>query len=289
MISAMERQHTLAQSVSCTGVGLHSGERVKLTLHPALEGEGVNFIRADVVGQDRVIAAHALNVSTTQLGTNLTNADGVSVATVEHLLAACAGMGLDNVTAELHGPEAPIMDGSSADFCRLIREVGLLAQSAPRRRVEILKPVEVREGAKLVRLSPGQGSEMRVGIDFASRAIGRQSITFHMTPGAFAQEIAFARTFGFAADVARLRAMGKARGGSMENAIVIDGDEVLNPGGLQVEDEFVRHKLLDVIGDLFLVGGPIEGLYEGEQPGHALNNRLLRTMLADDTAWRWAA
>jgi UDP-3-O-[3-hydroxymyristoyl] N-acetylglucosamine deacetylase len=285
----MERQHTIANSVSCTGVGLHSGERVKLTLHPALEGEGVNFIRADVTGHDRVIPAHALNVSTTQLGTNLTNADGVSVATVEHLLAACAGMGLDNVTAELHGPEAPIMDGSSADFCALIKDAGLMEQAGARRRIEILKPVEVREGAKHVRLSPGAGYEMRVGIDFTSRAIGRQAITFRMTPGAFASEVAFARTFGFASDVAKLRAMGKARGGSMDNAIVIDGDEVLNPGGLQVEDEFVRHKLLDVIGDLFLAGGPIEGLYEGEQPGHALNNKLLRALFADETAWRWAA
>jgi UDP-3-O-[3-hydroxymyristoyl] N-acetylglucosamine deacetylase len=284
----MERQATLARSASCTGVGLHTGSRVRLTLHPAGEGEGVRFVRADVKDKDNVIPAHALNVSTTQLGTNLTNSAGVTVATVEHLLAACSGLGIDNIVAELEGPEAPIMDGSAADFCRLIEDAGLREQDAERRRLVMLKPVEVREGAKLARLSPGAGYEMRVGIDFASKAIGRQRFDFRMTPGAFGRELAFARTFGFAQEVEKLRAMGKARGGSMDNAIVVDGDTILNPDGLKVPDEFVRHKLIDVVGDLYLAGGPIEGLYEGEQPGHALNNRLLRAVFADETAWRWS-
>jgi UDP-3-O-[3-hydroxymyristoyl] N-acetylglucosamine deacetylase len=287
----MDRQHTVSAVATCAGVGLHTGAEVRLTLRPAEAGAGVRFIRTDVKDRDAVIPAHALNVSTTQLGTNLTNAAGVSVATVEHFLAACSGMGIDNLVAELHGPEAPILDGSARPFCALIERAGLVAQDAPRRRLKILKTVEVRDGVKFARLSParapGAGLAFDVAIDFASRAIGRQHIAFAMTPGAFAREVAFARTFGFAKDVEKLRSMGLARGGGLENAIVVDGDDILNPDGLQVADEFVRHKLLDVVGDLYLAGGPIEGIYEGEQPGHALNNRLLRAVFADDAAFAW--
>lgn len=281
----MDLQHTIARPASCRGVGLHTGAPVRLSLKPADPGSGVRFVRTDA-GDASGIIAHALNVSTTQLGTNLVNAKGLSVATVEHFLAACAGAGVDNLVAELDGPELPILDGSSAPFCKLLDEAGVAEQPAPRRRLKIFKPVEVRDGPKFARLSPGDGFEMRIAIDFASKAIGRQSIVFRMTPGAFAREIAFARTFGFAHEVEKLRSMGLARGGGLDNAIVVDGDSILNPGGLQVEDEFVRHKLLDVVGDLFLAGGPIEGLYEGEQPGHALNNRLLRAVFADADASR---
>jgi UDP-3-O-[3-hydroxymyristoyl] N-acetylglucosamine deacetylase len=283
----MTCQHTIAKPVNLSGTGLHTGARVMLNLHPAAIGAGVCFVRSDVTGKDNAISAHALNVSTTQLGTNLTNASGVAIATVEHFLAACSGLGVDNLIAELDGPELPILDGSSALFCSLVMKAGIAGQDAPRKRLVMRKTVEVREGTKLARLSPAEGFEMRVGIDFASRAIGQQRIAFAMTPGAFATEIAYARTFGFARDVEKLRSMGLARGGSMDNAIVIDGDDILNPDGLQVPDEFVRHKLLDVVGDLFLAGGPIEGLYEGEQPGHALNNKLLRAVLADETAFAW--
>lgn len=283
----MNRQHTIARPASCTGIGLHTGARVRLTIRPAGVGEGVRFVRTDVKDRDAVIPANALGVSSTQLGTNLTNGDGVSVATVEHFLAACSGMGVDNLTAELEGPEAPIMDGSAAPFVAMILEAGLSAQEAPRRFLKILKPVEVRDGVKFARLSPGEDFSIRVGIDFAAKAIGRQTIMFNLHPGAFARDVAFARTFGFAADVEKLRSMGFARGGSLDNAIVVDGDEILNPDGLQVPDEFVRHKLLDVIGDLYLAGGPIEGAYDGEQPGHALNNRLLRAVFADPTAFAW--
>lgn len=285
----MTRQQTIRHPVHLSGVGLHTGTRVTLNLRPAAAGDGVSFVRTDVMGKDNAIPAHALNVSTTQLGTNLTNGAGVSIATVEHFLAACSGLGIDNLIAELDGPELPILDGSSAPFCDLIARAGVAEQDAPRRRLVITKAVEVRDGAKLARLSPAAGFEMRVGIDFTSRAIGQQRIAFAMTPGAFATEIAYARTFGFARDVEKLRSMGLARGGSMDNAIVIDGDDILNPDGLQVPDEFVRHKLLDVVGDLFLAGGPIEGLYEGEQPGHALNNRLLRAVFADPASYEWRA
>ncbi len=258
-----------------------------LTLRPAGAGEGVRFVRTDVSGRDPVIVASALNVSAPQLGTNLTNADDVSVATVEHFLAACSGLGVDNVVAELDGPELPIFDGSSKAFVELLGEAGLVQQGAARRVLKILQTVEVRDGVKWARLSPGKRFEMAVTIDYRTRAIGRQTIRFAMAPGAFAREVAGARTFGFLHEVEMMRSMGKALGGSLENAIVIDGDVILNEGGLQSEDEFVRHKLLDVIGDLFLAGGPIEGLYEGEQPGHALNNRLLRAVFADATAYEW--
>ena len=283
----MHRQHTIARAASCAGIGLHTGARSKLTIRPANVGEGVRFVRTDVKDRDPVVPASALGVSSTHLGTNLTNGAGVSVATVEHFLAACSGMGVDNLVAELDGPEAPIMDGSAAPFVALIAEAGLTAQLAAQRRLKILKPVEVREGRKLARLAPGEGFAIRVAIDFPARVIGRQTIAFVFQPGAFARDVAFARTFGFAAEVEKLRSMGLARGGSLDNAIVVDGDTILNPDGLQVPDEFVRHKLLDVIGDLYLAGGPIEGLYEGDQTGHALNNCLLRALFADATAYAW--
>ena len=283
----MDRQQTIARTASCAGIGLHSGARTKLTIRPAEVGQGVRFVRTDVKDRDPVVRADALCVSSTQLGTNLTNGAGVQVATVEHFLAACSGMGVDNLVAELDGPEAPIMDGSAAPFVALIAGAGLMAQPAPRRRLKILKPVEVRDGRKLARLAPGEGFAIRVAIDFPAKAIGKQTIAFLLQPGAFARDVAFARTFGFAAEVEKLRSMGLARGGSLDNAIVVDGDTILNPDGLQVPDEFVRHKLLDVIGDLYLAGGPIEGVYDGDQTGHALNNRLLRALFADATAFAW--
>lgn len=281
----MSNQHTIARVASVSGRGVHQNRPATLTVRPAAPGAGVSFVRTDKDGA--VIPAHALRVTTTELGTNMTNDAGVSVATVEHFLAACAGLGVDNVIAELDGPELPILDGSSKPFVALIGEAGLAEQNAPRRVLKILKPVEVREGAKLARLSPGKGFEIRVVIDFASKAIGRQAYRFVMAPGAFANEIAWARTFGFGHQAEQLYAMGKGLGASEENTIVIDGDTIRNAGGLQTPDEFVRHKLLDVIGDLALAGGPIEGLYEGEQCGHALNNRLLRAVFADETAYMW--
>lgn len=283
----MARQQTIANIVEIDGVGLHSGERALLRLKPAEAGTGVRFVRADVKDRANEIAASALAVSTTQLGTNLTNEAGVSVATVEHFLAACSGVRLDNVIAELDGPELPILDGSSRPFCELISSGGLVELPSPRRRLKILKAVEIADGAKRVRLSPGEGFSANVSIDFPTRAIGRQQIAFELSDGAFCSDVAFARTFGFAHEVEQLRSMGLARGGSLANAIVIDGDDVLNPDGLQAPDEFVRHKLLDVIGDLFLAGGPIEGAYEGEQPGHALNNRLLRSVFDDPSSHEW--
>lgn len=281
------QQHTIEKSLSLSGVGVHSGKPATLTVRPAGVGEGVTFVRADQGGA--VIPAHALRVSTTMLGTNMANDAGVSVATVEHFLAACAGLGVDNIVAELDGPELPILDGSSKPFVVMLEKAGLVEQAAPRRVLKVLKAIEVREGVKVARLAPGRGFVMRVLIDFPSKAIGKQTITFEMKPGAFAREVAWARTFGFKKDAEAMYAQGKALGASMDNAIVIEDDAILNEGGLQADDEFVRHKLLDVIGDLALAGGPIEGLYEGEQPGHALNNRLLRELFADPSAFTWTA
>ena len=283
----MNRQHTITRDASLSGVGVHSGKPATLTVRPAAEGAGVLFKRADVTDRDAIIPALATKVTTTELGTNMSNEAGVSVATVEHFLAACSGLGIDNIIAELDGPELPILDGSSRPFVEMLEQAGVKEQGAPRRVLKILKLVEVRHGVKLARLSPGEGFEMRVTIDFPTKAIGRQQIRFAMTPGAFARDVAWARTFGFLHQAEQLYAMGKGLGASMDNTVVIEGDAILNPGGLQVDDEFVRHKLLDVIGDLFLAGGQIEGLYEGEQPGHALNNQLLRAVFADATSFAW--
>jgi UDP-3-O-[3-hydroxymyristoyl] N-acetylglucosamine deacetylase len=287
MSNPINLQHTVAGEASVSGVGVHSGKPATLTVRPAGEDTGVVFVRTDVEGRDARIPALVTQVTTTELGTNMTNAAGVSVATVEHFLAACAGLGVDNVIAELDGPELPILDGSSKLFVDLLGEAGRVPQHAPKRVLKILKPVEVRQGAKFARLSPAQGFTMNVVIDFQTKAIGRQEISFTMAPGAFARDIAWARTFGFANQAKQLHAMGKGLGASMDNTVVVEGDAILNPGGLQAQDEFVRHKLLDVIGDLFLAGGLIEGLYEAEQPGHALNNQLLRAVFADAGAFAW--
>ncbi len=288
----MNRQHTIAGTASVSGAGVHTGKPATLTVRPAAEGAGVVFVRTDVTDRDANVPALVTKVTTTELGTNMTNAAGVSVATVEHFLAACAGLSVDNVIAELDGPELPILDGSSRPFVELLEQAGVTAQSAPKRVLKILKPIEVRPpqgqgGMKFARLSPGAGFTMNVAIDFQTRAIGRQEISFTMTPGAFARDVAWARTFGFAHQAEQLHAMGKGLGASMDNTVVIEGDAILNPGGLQAKDEFVRHKLLDVIGDLFLAGGTIEGLYESEQPGHALNNQLLRAVFADAASFAW--
>lgn len=272
------------------GVGVHSGERARLVLRPAAPDTGVVFVRTDVDAPDREIPARGDFVSEVTLGTTLSNEDGISVAVVEHLLAAFSGMGLDNVRIEIDGPEVPIMDGSSAVFCELINQVGLVEQSALRRRIRILETVTVEEGTKKrASLEPttGKALTLRARIDFESRAIGVQEMALRLRPGMFARDLAFARTFGFARDVDYLKSMGLARGGSLENAVVIDGDDIINPEGLRVEDEFVRHKVLDAVGDLFLAGAPIAGTYTAEQPGHALNNALVRKLLATPEAWCW--
>ncbi len=284
----VEYQTTLNTPVICAGVGVHTGARAKMVIKPAPINTGIRFRRTDL-DADSDICARGDHVSEVQLGTTLTNEDGASIATVEHFLAACAGMGLDNVLVEIDGPETPIMDGSSAVFCELFHNAGLITQSALRRRIRILDDIEVRDGIKWAKLSPSADNvlTLKAKIEFESKAIGTQQMAMRLMPGLFARDIAFARTFGFARDVEALKAMGLARGGSLDNAVVIDGDTVVNPEGLRSDDEFIRHKLLDAVGDLMLAGAPIAGRYEARQPGHAMNNKLVRALLEQPQSWCW--
>lgn len=287
-MTSVDYQTTLARPVIIAGVGVHSGARSRMVMRPAEPGTGIVFIRTDLNGETE-IPARGDHVSETKLGTTLSNAAGASVAVVEHLLAACAGMGLDNARIDIDGPEVPIMDGSSAVFCQLMARAGLKEQGALRRRIRILDTVELRHGEKWARLSPSTDRclTLHARIDFESRAIGVQEMAIRLRPGLFARDLAFARTFGFARDVDMLKSMGLARGGSLDNAVVIDGDEIVNPEGLRADDEFIRHKMLDAVGDLFLAGGQIAGRYEANQPGHALNNELVRALLDAPEAWCW--
>lgn len=284
----VEYQTTLNTTVICAGIGVHSGARARMVMKPAAVNTGIRFRRTDSSFESD-IPARGDHVTEVQLGTTLTNESGASVATVEHLLAACAGMGLDNLLIEIDGPEVPIMDGSSAVFCELFHDAGLKQQTALRRRIRILETIEVKDGVKWARLSPSQDNilTLKAKIEFESKAIGTQQMAMRLIPGLFARDIAFARTFGFARDVEALQAMGLARGGSLDNAVVIDGDQIVNPEGLRSDDEFIRHKLLDAVGDLMLAGAPIAGIYEARQPGHAMNNKLVRALLQHPEAWCW--
>ena len=285
----MQFQQTLKRPAMCAGIGVHSGEKSKLVFQPAEIGTGVRFIRTDISDRPNVIEAMGDTVSSVALGTTLTNAHGVSVAVTEHLLAACAGIGLDNVIVEIDGPEVPIMDGSSTLFVELLLQAGLKQQASLRRRLRILEEIHVETGPKWAKLTPTSDDclTLRVRIDFDNPAIGVQQMALRMLPGVFARDLAFARTFGFMKDADKLRAMGLGRGSSLENAVVIEGEEVINPEGLRAGDEFVRHKILDAIGDLMLAGGPIAGCYEANQPGHALNNALVRKLLDSPQSWCW--
>lgn len=287
-VSQVEYQSTLERPVICAGIGVHSGTRARMVIKPAPVGTGLCFLRADMPGT-APIAARGDLVTDLQLGTTLAGEDGANVATVEHFLAACAGLGLDNLLVEIDGPEVPIMDGSSAVFCELMLGAGIKQQSALRRRIRVLETVEVQDGVKWARLSPSSDNVLTLNakIEFETKAIGTQQMSMRLVPGLFARDIAFARTFGFARDVETLKKMGLARGGSLDNAVVIDGDAVVNPEGLRSDDEFIRHKLLDAVGDLMLAGGPIAGVYEARQPGHAMNNKLVRALMERPEAWCW--
>jgi UDP-3-O-[3-hydroxymyristoyl] N-acetylglucosamine deacetylase len=279
-------QHTVATTAICAGVGLHTGQRVRLTIRPAPVGTGIVFVRTDVRDRDNRVPAHADRVPATQLCTVVTNAAGVSVSTIEHLMAAIAALNIDNAVVELDGPEMPIMDGSSAAFVQILDRAGRRRQEAMRQYIEILEPIEVREGAKRARLLPSGQFEVYFEIDFDTPVIGRQAVDLVVDEASFREELADCRTFGFIKDVEALRAQGLALGGSLENAVVIDGDRILNPEGLRRPDEFVRHKALDAVGDLYVLGAPILGRFEGLYAGHALNNRLAREVLARPQSWR---
>jgi UDP-3-O-[3-hydroxymyristoyl] N-acetylglucosamine deacetylase len=262
-----------------------------MVLSPAPVDTGIVFVRTDVRGVvDNAIRAHADSVSETRNCTTLANKAGVEIATVEHLMSACAGLGVDNMIVEVDGPEVPILDGSSAPFVQVLLNAGLKEQHAPQRYIRILEPIEVRMGAKSAALLPSdafEGLDLDVTIRFADAAIGVQRRTVQLTAESFLADIADARTFGFMSDVDAMRAAGLGRGASMDNTLVVDAGRVMNPEGLRFDDEFVRHKLLDAVGDLSLAGAPICGRFVADQPGHALNARLVRALLDTPEAWRW--
>jgi len=276
-------QKTLKAAIHCRGVALHSGGRVGMTLHPAAPNTGIVFRRTDLAGAE--LRADWRNSVEQPLCTKLEDGKDFSVATIEHLMAALAGLEIDNVLIEIDGPEVPVMDGSAAPFVFLIECAGTLEQEAPRRAIKVLKPVNVGEDGKSASLAPDDGFSMSFAIDFASGAINRQDITIALDPESFKVDISRARTFGFLHEVDQMRAAGLARGGSLENAVVIQGDRVLNREGLRYVDEFVRHKVLDALGDLYLAGAPIIGHFRGVRSGHALNRRLLEGLFADPSAW----
>jgi len=279
-------QKTLKNRIKCSGIGLHSGAMVHMVLNPAAPDTGVVFRRTDLPGQP-LIQARYDQVTDLRLCTTVAAGEGVSVGTVEHLMAALSGMGVDNVLIDIDGPEVPVMDGSSAPFVFLIECADLIDQVAPRRYLKILKAVTVRDGDAVAALLPADGFVIDFEIEFANRMVGRQAAEFRLEPGRFKADIARARTFGFMQEVEQLRAMGLARGGSLENAVVLGHDRILNDDGLRYDDEFVRHKILDALGDLYLTGAPIIGRYEGRRSGHALNNKLLKALFADQTAFAW--
>lgn len=279
-------QHTVRAPALFAGVGVHTGAYTRVNVRPAAAGAGIVFVRTDVRDRDNLVPATGEAVCKTQLGTVIGNEAGVTVATIEHLMAAFAMLGVDNALVEVDGPEMPIMDGSSLPFVRILDRAGLRPQEAARGYIEILDTVEVVEGDKRATLRPADGFEMAFTIEFPTAAIGRQSVDLVMDEQAFRDELADCRTFGFLAEVEALRAMGLARGGSMDNCIVIDADRVLNPEGLRRPDEFVRHKALDAIGDLYVLGAPVLGRFEGVLAGHGLNNALVRALLARPDAWR---
>ena len=285
----MLRQRTLKTLTRAVGVGLHSGQRVELTLRPAQPDTGIVFRRTDLpIPVDIPVSAYA--VTDTRLASTISNG-GAKIHTVEHLMSACAGLGLDNLYIDITGEEVPILDGSSASFVFLLQSAGVELQNAPRRFVRVLKTVEVREGdgdnVKWVRLEPYHGYKLAFEIEFNHRVVSStgQRVEFDLGTGNYARDIARARTFGFTRDVEMMRSKGLSLGGGMDNAIVVDDYRVLNSDGLRYDDEFVKHKMLDAMGDLYLAGKPMLAAYSAFRSGHALNNKLLRELLAQPGAF----
>lgn len=279
---------TLQNAIPCTGIGLHGGQKIRMCLKPAPVGTGIVFCRTDVTDKDNLIPAIYTAVVDTQMCSCLGNQDGVTVSTIEHLMGALAGFGLTNVMIELDGPEVPVMDGSAKDFVTLIECAGIVRQDAPQKAIKILKEVSFEDdkGCSVCLYPAEEGLAIDFMIDFKqSRAIGRQEYSVKLSPRSFKDHIAYARTFGFAAEVDMLRSMGLAKGGSLDNAVVVDGDTVVNKEGLRSENEFVVHKTLDAVGDLYQLGMPIIGHFAGAKSGHYHTNMLLRKLMADRTAY----
>ena len=281
-------QKTLKSPISCAGVGLHSNCRVSMTLRPAEADTGIVFRRTDLKRADNAVRATYDTVLDGRFSTTIGRDAELRIGTVEHLMAAFAGLGVDNAVVDIDGPEVPIMDGSAAPFVFLIECAGLMPQRAARRAIEILKPIVVAEEQRSASLLPADGFAIEFELVYDNPIIASQTYRFEVGDGAFKAELARARTFCLEQEVDFLRSLGLARGGSLDNAVVVSDERVLNEGGLRHDDEFVRHKVLDCLGDLYLAGGPIRGRFRGVRSGHALNHRLLEALFADPTAWRSA-
>lgn len=281
----MLKQRTIKSIVKTVGIGLHSGRKVELTLRPAAPGTGIVFSRVDLPTPVD-IPASAMSIGDTRLASVLQK-DDARVSTVEHLMSACAGLGIDNLYVDVTAEEIPIMDGSAASFVFLIQSAGIEEQNAPKRFIKVRKPVEVRDGDKFARLDPYFGFKLKFTIDFRHPAVDKtgQELEVDFANTSYVREIARARTFGFAHEVEMMRELGLARGGSMDNAIVLDEYRILNNDGLRYDDEFVKHKMLDAIGDLYVVGHPLLAAYTAYKSGHGLNNALLRELLANQDAY----
>lgn len=278
-------QHTVAAEVSCVGVALHTGDVVNMTIRPGAPGSGIVFIRTDIDKHNQVLARFDA-VTETKLGTTIANKHGVSVSTIEHLMAALWGADIDNARIELDGSEVPIMDGSSEPFVFLLDCAGRVRQRALRQTIEVLREITVEEGGSKATIAPCEGFVLNIGINFPHKLIANQQATYDFNRTSFKQSLARARTFGFARDVEKMRTMGLALGGSLHNAIVLGDEDILNEGGLRYADEFVRHKALDCIGDYYLAGAPISGMVTTSRPGHCINNALLRALFANPANYR---
>ncbi len=285
----MIKQRTLKNKVRATGVGVHLGHRVEMVVRPAAPDTGIVFCRTDMPGAPSV-RAHALNVNDTRMSTRIENsASGAKVATVEHLMSAFAGLGIDNAYVDLSAEEVPIMDGSAGPFVFLLQSAGIEEQAKAKRFIRVKKTIELKDKDRVVRLEPFNGFKLKFAIDFDHPVFNDSASEIEIDFGkvSFVKEVARARTFGFTHEVEAMRAMGLGRGGSLDNVIVIDDFRVLNAEGLRFDDEFVKHKALDAVGDLYMLGHPLIGAFYGFKSGHAMNNQLVRTLLADESAWEF--
>ncbi|MHA1540148.1 MAG: UDP-3-O-acyl-N-acetylglucosamine deacetylase [Alphaproteobacteria bacterium] len=283
-----EKQKTILKSSSCTGIGLHTGKTVTMTIRPAFENTGIVFHRMDVDKEKSEIKASWNNVVDTKLCTVLGNEQGTTIGTIEHLMAAFAGCEIDNAIVEVDAGELPIMDGSAAPFVTMIEKAGSMTQKAARKFIKILEPVILEDENGRIELAPAESFKVALDIDYAGSEITKQSSRVKVNPKSFKRDIASARTFCFAKDVEMLQSVGLARGGSLDNAVVVDeNDKVVNEDGLRFDQEFVAHKILDCIGDLYLAGAPIIAKVKGSRIGHGYNNRILRALFANPLAWRY--
>ncbi len=285
-IQANNNQQTLAKPIAINGVGLHSGVKVDIKLIPAKEDYGIKFVRTDIK-QNNIIHAIWSNVTNTQLSTTISNNIGVSVSTVEHLMSALSGLHIDNLRIEINGPEVPIMDGSSKNFVELIDKIPLKTLNKKRKIINIKKKIKVEKDDSSIELAPNNQFSIDFQIDFPSPLISKQSCQLQLVNGNYKTDIASARTFGFEKDVDKLRSIGLALGGSLENAVVVGEKKILNNEGLRFKDEFVRHKILDSIGDLYLAGAPIQGYFNGNKSGHYLNNLLLKNLFSNSENYEY--